>query len=117
MQSCPHCTARDCFCPPDSVFSSKEPRDATTEGRRPREELLSLFFKFYLKSRISDHFMLSFAREEVKMSEALKSIRLYGAPNAQKRNALLELQKNYTDGINTFIGLLWDEDSLWKDIF
>lgn len=44
LQSCPHCTARDCFCPPDSVFSSKEPRDATTEGRSPREELLSLFF-------------------------------------------------------------------------
>ena len=51
------------------------------------------------------------------MSEALKSIRLYCTPNAKKRNALLELQKNYTDGINTFIGLLWDEDSLWKDIF
>ena len=51
------------------------------------------------------------------MGESIKSIRLYGKPNKQKLAALRELQEKYTEGINTFVSLLWDEKSLWKDIF
>ena len=51
------------------------------------------------------------------MGESIKSIRLYGRPNKQKQTALRNLQKRYTDGINTFVSLLWNEKNLWEDVF